>query len=198
MILRDILLNPEILLLDDNTFVGSQNFDENLPKFESAYSRPVGTFNRIEIWGSKFYGSTYDVYGILNQDKSPKAYIILKPESKHSEWIQAWVEPSERGKKFTLTLINFVIEKLKEKIKISKDELTSTDSRKLIQNWLKLSSQERHFNLNLMLNGEKSTDWDSAFETNVNSYEIILENFSDKKIPLFGAGERVITEFKWY
>lgn len=194
----------DIPLFEDNMFVGSQPFDkfQNV-SFDVAYSRPVGTFNGLEIWGSKYFGGPYDLYGILDKQRNILAWVIFDIE-RHpgfSTFIRAWVEPSERGKDHTLTILNFIVSKGKEKIFIDKNEQTSTDSRRLIKKWLQYPPQKRHFDIKFFdSNGmiDNPNVEDILKPRTINDVYLILENTFNRDVPRYGAGRRVISEFVWY
>ena len=193
------------VLTEDNIFMGNQSFTNQKISFDSAHSRSLGTFNRITIWGTKCLGDRYDIYGIL-EDESPSkilAWCVFDTQEHpgYSQFVRAYVKPLARGQGLTLTIMNFVITKAKEKVIIDKNESTSSSSRKMIRSWIKLGAQQRHFDMKFMLNGVeiKGSDIDNSLKDRTkNDVEIFFESERDYSSKMFGYGERVLHEFVWY
>lgn len=203
MKLKDILLNPEIHFLDEDNFVNVQNINHQEVSFDVAYSRPIGTFNGCEIWGSKYFGKKYDLYGILSKERNILAWCAFDIEMHpgYSTLIRAFVDPTARGNNHTLSIINFIVEKLKIKIMIDKDEPTSIDSRKMFKKWYNLTPQERHFNMSFYLNDTKIDNPDVEMilaDNSKNNVYIIFEDCYDRKYNLFGCGKRILADAKFY
>lgn len=195
--------NPIHFINEDNMFVGSQPLNKQKVSFDVAYSRPVGTFNGLEIWGSKYFGKNKDLYGILDNQRKVLAWAVFdnKLNPNYSTFERAWVEPSERGKDHTLTIINFLITKANEKVMIDKNEITSTDSRNLIRKWMSYPPQKRHFNVSFFDSKGKipSPDLDNILKDNTkNDVYIIFENTLNRELPRYGAGERILQDIIWY
>jgi hypothetical protein len=112
--------------------------------------------------------------------------------------IRAFVDNDHRGKDYTLLILNFVTEKLKEKIMITSDEETSSDSRKMLLKWSKLGTERRFKMKQFIGDDEVNQSWDEILAPHVkNDVSIMLEALSDKKYRLFGAGPRVISDWIW-
>lgn len=206
MKLAELLMDNPVAFLDemvDNTFIGDQPLDKQDVSFDVAYSRPVGTFNGLEVWGSKYFGKKYDLYGILNKERDVLAWALFDSEinSGYSTFVRAWVSPTERGKNHTLTIINFLTSKGKEKIIIDKHEETSSSSRRMLVKWFSLSPQYRQFSISFYdENGKiEPPDIDEILKAgNKNRVQIVLENLSDRELHRYGAGKRILNDFEWY
>lgn len=203
MTLKELFENNPIHFLEDNTFIGSQSFKNQQVSFDVAYSRPIGTFNGLEIWGSKYFGKDYDLYGILDKQRNVLGWVVfdLIKHPGYSTFSRAWVEPSERGKEHTLTIINFLISKAYEKIMIDKDELTSTDSRNMLRKWFNYSPQKRHFSIKFFDSRGEITkpDLDQILKDRTkNDVYLIFEDVYNRNLPRYGAGERVLQDIIWY
>ncbi|MGI0075932.1 MAG: hypothetical protein ACREAU_00820 [Nitrosopumilaceae archaeon] len=206
MKLKDLFEHNPVAFLDemvDNTFIGDQPLEKQDISFDVAYSRPVGTFNGLEIWGSKYFGKNKDLYGILDNQRSVLAWAVfdLVKHPGYSTFERAYTVPKERGKNHILTIINFLVEKAKEKVLVDKDELTSNSSRKMFKKWFDLSPQLRHFTINFFENGKKieHPDLHKIFQQGErNQVYIILEDAFGRNLPRYGAGRRILRDFIWY
>jgi hypothetical protein len=89
-----------------------------LPDFsDSSLSKKVGTFDGYEIWGSRFYGSAFDTYGILDDGKAIAIIVISTKEQliagiKFQEIQKIWVAEQHRGRALSACLIGFIVKKL--------------------------------------------------------------------------------------
>lgn len=204
MKLYEVLENNPVAFLDeDNTYVGDQPLDTQQVSFDVAYSRPVGTFNGLEIWGSKYFGKNIDLYGIIDEQRNILAWCTLDvvQNTGYSTLTRVWVDPTQRGKNLVLTLINFITEKLKEKVMIDSRELTSSSSRGMIQKWVNLDPQYRHFTIKFVQNGQEITTpnvADILQQGSVNNVAVIFESMYNRNLPRYGAGKRIVSDFKWY
>jgi len=188
-------------LFEDNAFIGDQRFDQDAPSFDGVYARPVGDFNGSEIWGSRYYGKDVDVYGILGTDrKTPIAYIALEKSSEGYLLRRAWVDKVSRGKKLTLTLLNFVISKCKEHVTVTSDEKTSSSSREFFKRLIALPPQTRHFTVKFVDGDTEIKDPDInkiLGQGSKNSIKIVMEGV-DHGLRLFETGSRRLYGFQWY
>lgn len=206
MKLAELFENNPISFIDemvDNSQAGDQPFGREDVSFDVAYSRPIGTFNGLEIWGSKFFGKKYDLYGILNKERDVLAYAVfdLEIHPGYSTFIRAWVKPEERGKNHTLTIINFLTSKGKEKVMIDKKEVTSSSSRNMFKKWFSLTPQYKQFTMSFYV-GDKKLDEpniEKVFQQGtINDVHIIMENDDRKQHPRYGAGKRILRDWEWY
>lgn len=197
-------LRINYILNEDNKFIGSQVFADQEISFDIAHSMLVGSFNGLEIWGSKYIGPKYDIYGILTKDREVLSWCIFDIEIHpgFSTFIRAFTKKEHRGKDLVLTIINFMVEKSKEKILIDKDESTSTDSRKMIKKWANYPNVKRHFNIKVLDKDQKEVDInlnDVLSDDSKNDNYLLFESDSDKKYHLMiGVGLRVLSDWVWY
>lgn len=206
MKLKDLFENNPISFLDemvDNTFIGDQPLDKQDISFDVAYSRPVGTFNGLEIWGSKYFGKNKDLYGILDKQRNVLAWAVfdILKHSGYSTFERAWILPQERGKNHILTIINFLTSKSKEKIMIDKEEGTSSSSRKMFKKWFSLPPQYKRFSMSFYIDNKKidEPDIEKVFQTGtVNDIYIIMEGIYSTHQPRYGAGKRILNDIIWY
>lgn len=192
------------ILNEDNKFIGSQVFDDQEISFDIAHSILVGSFNGLEIWGSKHLGPRYDMYGILTKNREVLSWCIfdIKMHPGFSTFIRAFTKKEHRGKDLTLTIINFMVEKTKEKILIDKNESTSSDSRKMINKWANYSNVKRHFTIKVLDKDKKEIDvsLDSVLiDHSINDNYLLFETISDKIYPsTCGVGRRILSDWIWY
>ena len=204
MRLKYIFATSPIHFLDeDNTFIGDQPLDQQEVSFDVAYSRPVGTFNGLEIWGSKYFGKNIDLYGILDAQRNVVAWCTfdIVKHSGYATLTRMWVQADNRGNNHILTIVNFVIEKCKEKVLIDSDEMTPDSSRKMIKKWYLMTPQYRHFAMKFMNGTDEITNpnIDEILSPGmITTTAVILENVYNRNLPRFGAGKRIIKDFKWY
>jgi len=206
MKLKDLFENNPVSFLDeivDNTFIGDQPLQTQDISFDVAYSRPIGTFNNLEIWGSKYFGKSKDLYGILDKKRNVLAWVVfdVMKHPGYSTFERAWVLPKERGKNHTLTIFNFLTSKGKEKILIDVDALTSDSSRKMLKKWFSLSSQFRHFSISFFKNSKKieQPDVDLIFKSGTqNNIHIVMEDCFNRTVPRYGAGKRILNDVFLY
>ena len=196
MKLTEIINNSKII--EDNFFNGDQPSDPQDISFDVAYSRPVGTFNGLEIWGSKYFGKDIDVYGILNKERDIISWAAFdNTNNNYLKFIRAYSK--EKGKNHILTIMNFLIEKLKQKIIITSNEVTSTSSRNMLLKWTKLTPQFKHFSMKFFDNDEEIFNYEDALKDNVkNNIRIVMEDVYNRTLPLFGTGKRVLSDVIWY
>lgn len=112
------------------TIAGSDNNPLNIPRFDPAYSKVVGTFDGKDVWGSK-ETQGYDTYGFRDGEKTI-AYVILdENETKPDTQIfkEIWVDKNYRRKGLGSGLILFLISKSKINLVLTPDELVSNDAR---------------------------------------------------------------------
>jgi len=95
-------------------------FSNVVPKFtDPDVSRQVGTYDGYAIWGSRDLGAAYDAYGILDDDKRPLALLVIQTHEqlldgrKLQQIEKIWVSPESRGKALGISLLGFVLQKLK-------------------------------------------------------------------------------------
>lgn len=187
------------LFLEDNRF-DFQPLQHQQVDFNVAYSRPVGTYNGKEIWGSRYFGKDVDLYGILDKQRNILAWSAFdnKSHTGYSTLIRSYVDPTQRGKDLTLTIINFLVTKANEKIWIDKDEPTSKDSRKLIGKWFQYPIQKRHFNMKFFdSSGEiAKPNTNQILQGGIkNDVYIILEDCLNMKMPRYGGiGKRILMD----
>ena len=202
MKLREILDNNPVSFLDeDNSFIGDQLLEKQEVSFDVAYSRPVGTFNGHEIWGSKFFGKNYDLFGILDKGRNILAWCLfdITKNSGYSTFLRAYVDEKHRGQNLTLVIMNFVTEKNKEKIMIDKDELTSSSSRGMIRSWF-MNPARRRFDMKFYDGDQlvKDPDIEHALKAGEkNSISVVFEDLSGRTPPRYGAGKRILMDWEW-
>ena len=193
--------NPISFAFEDNTYIGDQPLEKQQVSFDVAYSRPLGTYNGHEIWGSRYFGKDIDLYGILDEHRNVLAWCIFdtvkNPGS--STFLRAYVDKAHRGQSLTLMIINFLTEKTKEKIIIDKDEVTSDASRGMIKSWFNSNAKCR-FKMKFFNNCKlmRKTDIDKILKAGVkNEISITMEAISDKVLPRYGSGERILMDWSW-
>lgn len=202
MKLKELLDNNPISFLDeDNTFIGNQPLENQEVSFDSAYSRPIGTYNGLEIWGSKYFGKNYDLYGILDKQRNILSWCLfdIVKNLGYSTLLRVFVDKNNRGKNLTLLIINFLTEKGKEKIMVDKDEFTSDSSRGMLKAWYK-NNTSRRFEMNFIDNNIKieTPDIESIFKIgSKNKISITMESISDFDLPRYGSGKRIVKDWIW-
>jgi len=202
MKLREILDNNPIRFLDENnSYIGDQPLEKQEISFDVAHARPVGTYNGHEIWGSKFFGKDYDLFGILDKERNILAWCLfdIVKNAGYSTFLRAYVDKDHRGQNLTLVIMNFMTEKNKEKVMIDKDELTSSSSRGMIKSWF-MNPAKRRFDIKFFDGDVQLNDPDieqvlKAGEKN--NISIVFEDMSGRISPRYGAGKQIIMDWEW-
>lgn len=153
------------------------DMEDELPDFKNPeYSKSVGTMNGNIIWGSRYYGSNFDAYGILDDDKNPLAVLIIQTHQrlytgkKCQQIEKVWVDSNHRNKAYATSLIGFVIRKLKTPL-IS-NRLLTDDGIKLYKSYLK----NKTFDISVYdFKNKKLIDEPTDLFSLPNSYQFILE-----------------------
>lgn len=202
MKLCELFANNPIYDLGEDNDITRQLLDKQDVSFDVAHSRPVGTFNGLEIWGSKYFGDKLDLYGILNKQRDILSWCLFD-NAKNDPYLtfnRAYTSPQYRGNDYTLTIINFLIEKIKAKIIIDKDEVTSPDSRRMLFKWFSYDTQKRHFSMKAFFNGKEVNDLNKILKDgSKNDVYIIMEDVYGRKLPRYGgSGKRILHDIVWY
>lgn len=114
------------------------DFPDELPSFsDSNISRKIGTFDGYMIHGSRFYGSDYDAYVILDAEKKPLSMLVVSTRErlidghKFQQIEKIWVKNGHQGKGLMTCLMAFLI--LKLKTSLSTGELITKEGQKFIR-----------------------------------------------------------------
>ena len=153
------------------------DMEDGLPDFKnSQYSKKIGTMNGNDIWGSRYYGSNFDAYGILDDNKNPLAVLIIQTHQrlyngkKCQQIEKTWVDSDHRNKAYATSLIGFVIRKLKTPL-IS-NRLLTDDGIKLYKSYLK----NKTFDISVYdFKNKKLIDEPTDLFNLPNYYQFILE-----------------------
>jgi len=191
MKLNELFAKP---VAEDNRYIGNNRFPE-CPEFDPEHSRPLGTFNGLTIWGSR-YGSSTDIYGVI-KNGNPVAWCAFDTSKNPgtSTWIRAWVDQEHRGKDLTLCIINFITAKNDEKITIDKDEQTSSASRGLLKKWMALTPQSRLFSIRFVDDHGSMVDPEFAL-SNWTKNDVHVEIAPSRTVEQrFGTGKHIIPEW---
>jgi len=114
------------------------DFPDELPNFSDInISRKIGTFDGYMIYGSRFYGSNYDAYAILDAKKKPLAMLVISTRErlvdgyKFQQIEKIWVKNDHQGNGLMTCLLAFLIFKLKTSL--STGELITKEGQKFIR-----------------------------------------------------------------
>lgn len=104
----------------------------NKPTFDPKYSKVVGTFDGVDIWGSRELRG-YDIFGIRDET-SVLAYLVLSNSERNGAipMRELWTSPTARGHGYATILLLFVLRKLRQRVLLSHDEVISDDARSFI------------------------------------------------------------------
>lgn len=108
----------------------------NIPAFDPRYSKVVGQFDGLDIWGSREFKGC-DTYGILDDDHVPLAICRIELTANLPILRELWTNDSHRGKGYATILILFLLRKLNIKLHIPATEVVSDDARSFIIKGLK-------------------------------------------------------------
>lgn len=206
------LFDRTVFLCDDNRYVGGQPFDTTQKVFftDECHAKPAGSFNGTVIWESYFFPKKYILYGILTEEREPLSWCVFDLEKNpgYLTFIRAFTEKEHRGKDLMLTMVNFLIEKCKKKILIDKDELTSSDSRRMIKKWADYPEVKRHFKIKVLDTDKKEIDVPLGPILTVhtkNDNYLLFETTNDRVYPSLyggpggkGKGQGVLSDWIWY
>lgn len=105
----------------------------NKPTFDPKYSKVVGTFDGMDIWGSREIPG-FDVFGIRDSGGLVLAYIIMSSDSGSDahRLRELWTSTIARGRGYATILLLFVLRKLNRRLLLSHDEVVSDDARSFI------------------------------------------------------------------
>jgi hypothetical protein len=203
-------LNGFTPLYEDNGFIGSQRLDTQVLSFSNEVNGKIaGTFNGIEIWKSDYFIDINCIlYGILDEKEVLSWCVFdLVKNPGYLTFIRAFTKKEHRGKDLILTIINFLIEKTKEKIIIDKKEMTSSDSRRMIKKWANYDNHDqvkRHFNIKVLDKNKNEIDvsLDSVLIPHTeNDNYLLFETTNDRVYTtLYGPiGKKgILQDWVWY
>jgi GNAT superfamily N-acetyltransferase len=186
------------LLPDNEIFFLKEDFASDpaitIPSFKARYAKVVGTYDGLEVWGSRFFGAEHDTYA-FREKNTTLAFVVVS--SKKSEFDaypleRIWTNPKHLRKGYATALILFLTQKLHNKLLISKDDKLTQDSwgwliKSVEKNRLKVLDVETKELVSIEklkneLNQKQHTSTSLIIETTMGSIE------------LFGTGYRILRE----
>ena len=96
---------------------GARNHPHNLPTFDPAYSKVVGTFDAVDIWGSREKKGC-ETFGIKDGD-TVAAYLIISENDVRpgtQQLREIWVAEAYARRGYASALLLFVLKKLHAKL----------------------------------------------------------------------------------
>jgi hypothetical protein len=105
----------------------------NLPSFDPKYSKVVGTFDGLDIWGSRELAG-FDIFGIRDTTGDALSYLIVSNADIGGAFPlrELWTASDARGCGYATILLSFVLRKLGRRIILTHDEVVSDDARSFI------------------------------------------------------------------
>jgi GNAT superfamily N-acetyltransferase len=144
---------------------------KNIPSFDPAYSKVVGTFDGKDVWGSREKRG-YEIFGFKVNDNVVSYCIIGEEEVSPGvqEFRELWTDDNYRGRGLGSGLILFLTKKIKIKLLLNKNEIVSPDARMV------LSALAKTGKIKITSDGV-TADYESIFNDRTkNNIELMIES----------------------
>jgi hypothetical protein len=198
--IKEFIIQSNGMLLEDHAVFDGEN---TIPDFTNKnYSDKLGTYNSVEIYGSRYFGERIDAYGIIDEKTNKTlAFLLINTNPTNIGGVDyystagVWVSPEHRNKGLASTLYLFVTRKMN--LKLMSDSGVSSNGLNLYSSFLKrklLNVKFYNNSTNEIVNTEPSdlfslpNKWNLIFEkiedwSNLNGYDIRLNGLGHRQVP---------------